>query len=107
MSQMLDTNEINYTKAIIYKTVASNLSSLKINEYDMFIFFSPSGVASLYKNFPEYKQGKTLIAAFGPTTSKAVKDAGLKLNIEAPTKTAPSMTMAIEQHIQKEAKKKK
>lgn len=106
MTQMLDTNEINYSKAIIYKTVASNLSSLKIDEYDMFIFFSPSGVASLYKNFPEYKQGKTLIAAFGPTTSKAVKDADLKLNIEAPTKTAPSMTMAIEQYIQKEAKKK-
>jgi len=106
MTQMLDENEIKYAKAIIYKTVASNLSSLKINEYDMFIFFSPSGVASLFKNFPEFKQGKTLIAAFGPTTSKAVLDAGLKLDVEAPTKTAPSMTMAIEEYIQKEAKKK-
>lgn len=106
MTQMLDENEIKYSKAIIYKTVASNLSNLKINEYDMFIFFSPSGVASLFKNFPEFKQGKTLIAAFGPTTSKAVLDAGLKLDVEAPTKTAPSMTMAIEEYIQKEAKKK-
>lgn len=106
ITQMLDTNEIKYSKAIIYKTVASNLSNLKIDEYDMFIFFSPSGVTSLFKNFPEFKQGKTLVAAFGPTTSKAVIDAGLKLNVEAPTKTAPSMTMAIEQYIQKEAKKK-
>jgi uroporphyrinogen-III synthase len=107
MTQMLEADEIKYSKAIIYKTVASNLSNLKIDEFDMFIFFSPSGVTSLFKNFPEFKQRKTLIAAFGPTTTKAVKDAGLKLNIEAPTKTAPSMTMAIEEYIQKEAKKKK
>ena len=107
MTRLMDSEEIDYSKAIIYKTVASNLSELKIDDHDMLIFFSPSGVASLFKNFPEYKQGKTLIAAFGPTTTKAVKDAGLKLNIEAPTKTAPSMTMAIEEYIQKEAKKKK
>lgn len=107
MTQLLETHEINYTKAIIYKTVASNLSGIKIDEYDMFIFFSPSGVTSLFKNFPDYKQGNTLIAAFGPTTSRAIKEAGLTLNIGAPTKTAPSMTMAIEQYIQKEAKKKK
>ncbi len=107
MTRLLDTNEINYTKAIMYKTVASNLKDVKIDSYDMLIFFSPSGVASLFKNFPEFKQDATLIAAFGPTTHKAVKDAGLALNIEAPTKTSPSMTMAIEEYIQKEAKKKK
>ena len=71
----------------------------------MLIFFSPTGVTSLFKNFPEFHQNSTLIAAFGPTTSKAVKDAGLKLNIEAPTKTAPSMSMAIEQYMQKNNKK--
>jgi uroporphyrinogen-III synthase len=107
MTHLLDTNEINYTKAIIYKTVASNLKNVNINGYDMLIFFSPSGVTSLYKNFPEFNQENKLIAAFGPTTTKAVKDAGLNLNIEAPTKTAPSMTMAIEEYIQKEAKKTK
>ncbi|MCK5337331.1 MAG: uroporphyrinogen-III synthase, partial [Bacteroidales bacterium] len=71
----------------------------------MLIFFSPSGVKSLVKNFPEFKQNSTLIAAFGPTTGKAVNEAGLKLNISAPTKTAPSMTMAIEQFIHKMNKK--
>ena len=99
--KMLESSGIDYTKAIIYKTLASNLSDVKINDYDMLVFFSPSGVKSLFKNFPEYKQNDTLIAAFGPTTSKAIKEFGLELNINAPTKNAPSMTMAIEQYLQK------
>lgn len=106
MTRQLDENEINYQKAVIYKTLASDLSHLKIAEYDMLIFFSPSGVKSLFKNFPEFKQNSTLIAAFGPTTAKAIAEAGLSLDVAAPTKTAPSMTMAIEQYIQKMNKKK-
>jgi uroporphyrinogen-III synthase len=106
MTRMLEESNIDYQKAVFYKTLASDLSHLDIKEYDMLIFFSPSGVKSLIKNFPEFKQNSTLIAAFGPTTAKAVDDAGLKLNISAPTKTAPSMTMAIEQYIQKMNKKR-
>jgi uroporphyrinogen-III synthase len=106
MTRLLDENNVDYQKAVFYKTLASDLSHLTIKEYDMLIFFSPSGVKSLIKNFPEFKQNSTLIAAFGPTTAKAIDDAGLKLNISAPTKTAPSMTMAIEQYIQKVNKRK-
>jgi uroporphyrinogen-III synthase len=106
MTKQLDDQDIDYQKAVFYKTLASDLSHLNIMEYDMLIFFSPSGVKSLIKNFPKFEQNSTLIAAFGPTTAKAVDDAGLKLNISAPTKTAPSMTMAIEQYIQKMNKKK-
>jgi uroporphyrinogen-III synthase len=106
MTNMLDENNIDYQKAVFYKTLASDLSHLDIKNYDMLIFFSPSGVKSLIKNFPTFTQNSTLIAAFGPTTAKAVDEAGLKLNISAPTKTAPSMTMAIEQYIQKMNKKK-
>ncbi len=106
LSKLLNDNEIKFTKAIMYRTVASNLSKVKIDNYNMLIFFSPSGITSLFKNFPKYKQNDALIAAFGPTTSKAVKDAGLELNIKAPTKTAPSMTMAIDEYIQKAARKK-
>ncbi len=106
MIKLLDDNKINYTKAVLYKTVASDLSKVDIKKFDLIIFFSPSGIVSLFKNFPEYKQNGTIIAAFGPTTTKAVKEAGLELNIQAPTKTAPSMTMAIDEFIQKEKKKK-
>lgn len=106
MTRLLDENEINYQKAVIYKTLASDLSHLDIEGYDMLIFFSPAGIKSLFKNFPDFRQNSTLIAAFGPTTAKAVDEAGLKLDISAPTKTAPSMTMAIEQYIEKMNKKK-
>jgi uroporphyrinogen-III synthase len=105
LPKLLEDNKVKFTKAIIYRTLASDLSHLKISEYDMIIFFSPSGVKSLIKNFPEYNQGDTRIGVFGPATAKAVKDAGLKLDLNAPTKTAPSMTMALNQFIEKLHKK--
>ena len=107
ISKMLEDAGINYNKGVFYRTLASDLSHLDIKEYDMLIFFSPSGITSLFKNFPGFKQNSTMIGAFGPTTSKAVIDSGLTLNIEAPTKTAPSMTMAIEEFLQKNHKKSK
>lgn len=97
----LEEHHIDFTKAVIYKTVASDLSDLEHVNYDVLVFFSPSGIASLFKNFPKFKQNNTRIAAFGPTTSQAVLDAGLKLDIQAPVPAAPSMTMALEQYIKK------
>ncbi len=104
--KLLEKNKIKYSIAVIYKTLCSKLSNLDINKYDMIVFFSPLGVESLFKNFPDYKQGDSVIAAFGPTTAKSVKKAGLTLSIEAPTPKAPSMIMAIEQYLQKVNKKK-
>lgn len=101
LPDLLEQNKIKYSKAIIYQPVASDLSDLDIYNYDMLVFFSPTGVESLFKNFPDYKQGDRIIACFGPTTAQAVEDAGLRLDIKAPTKTSPSMTMAIEEFIQK------
>lgn len=97
----LGENGFNYTEAIIYRTVASDLSDLENVYYDILAFFSPSGINSLLVNFPEFKQNKTRIAAFGPTTAKAVRDADLILDIEAPLPNAPSMTGAIELYIKK------
>ncbi len=102
--KMLDAEKINYTKAVIYRTVASNLSHLDLNKYDMMIFFSPAGIQSLKTNFPDYDQGVQLIAAFGKTTAKAIREAGLRLNIPAPTQSAPSMSMAVEEYLAKLAK---
>ena len=99
--QLLDKAGYNYTKAIIYNTVSSDLSDLKEVNYDILVFFSPSGIQSLMQNFPQFSQDETKIACFGPTTAKAVLDAGLRLDIEAPTAEAPSMTMALEQFIKK------
>lgn len=98
---LLDKAGVNYTNAVFYRTVASDLSDMRKVHYDMLVFFSPGGVESLRKNFPDYEQKDTLIAAFGPTTSKAVRDAGLRLDIKAPLPEAPSMTGAIELYLKK------
>ncbi|MCC7302638.1 MAG: uroporphyrinogen-III synthase [Bacteroidia bacterium] len=103
--EVLDQHGIQYTKAIIYRTVCSDLSDLANVNYDCLVFFSPSGITSLLKNFPKFRQNKTLIAAFGATTSKAVEDAGLRLDIHAPQPQSPSMTMALEQYIKKAGKR--
>jgi len=100
----LESHNIDYTKAVIYRTVASDLSDLANVNYDVLVFFSPSGITSLFKNFPKFRQNNTRIAAFGPTTAQAVIDAGLRLDIQAPVPAAPSMTMALEQYIKKNNK---
>lgn len=102
--ELLDKEGYNYTKAVLYKTVSSDLSDLKDIKYDILVFFSPSGIKSLYQNFPDFEQNNTRIACFGPSTAQAVRDAGLRLDIEAPTSQAPSMTMALEQYIKKNNK---
>jgi len=103
---LLNKNKINYTKAILYRTVSSDLSDLKDVNYDVLVFFSPSGIKSLFQNFPDFKQNDTKIASFGPATAKAVKEAGLRLDIQAPMPQAPSMAMALEQFIKKYNKRK-
>lgn len=103
----LEQAKIAYTKAIMYRTVSADLSDLADVNYDMLVFYSPSGIKSLFENFPDFKQNNTQIATFGPKTAKAVKDAGLKVNVSAPTKEAPSMTMAIDQFVNQNNKAKK
>ncbi|TSJ46548.1 uroporphyrinogen-III synthase [Fluviicola chungangensis] len=102
----LEEAKIPFTKAMLYRTVASDLSDLEDVYYDMLVFFSPGGIESLFKNFPDFKQNKTLIAAFGPTTANAVVKNNLRLDVHAPMPNAPSMTAAIENFIKESNKKK-
>lgn len=97
----LSENNFKYSEAVIYETVASDLSDLDDVTYDILAFYSPSGINSLFVNFPEFKQNDTRIAVFGPTTAKAAEDAGLITDIEAPQPNAPSMTGALELYIKK------
>jgi uroporphyrinogen-III synthase len=97
--EILDKEKLNYTNAVLFKTVCSDLSDLSDVKYDMLVFYSPSGIESLFKNFPNFVQNETKIATFGSTTSKAAVEAGLRLDVFAPQPSAPSMTMAIENFI--------
>ena len=103
--EILEQNKVNFDKAVLYRTVCSDLSDLADVNYDVLVFFSPAGIASLYENFPTFKQKDTKIAVFGATTAQAAEDAGLEINIAAPKPEAPSMTMALEQYIKKNNKK--
>ena len=101
----LDELEVRWTRTNLYRTVMSDLSDLENVFYDVLVFFSPSGIDSLFKNFPNFQQNNTRIAVFGNSTVKAATKAGLKINIQAPTPETPSMTMALDKYIKDVNKK--
>lgn len=94
--ELLDKNNIKYTIGTMYKTISTDFSNVKDFDYDILVFYSPSGIKSLRENFPDFIQGDVKIAAFGPTTASAVEHEGLRLDINAPNPKAPSMTMALD-----------
>lgn len=104
--ELLDKNKIEYKIGNMYKTISADLSDLADVYYDILVFYSPSGPKSLLENFPDFVQNNTIIAAFGPTTADAVKCLGLRLDIDAPNQTSPSMTMALDEFIRESRKGK-
>ena len=103
-TQILDTTKIQYTKAAMYRTVSNDFAPDEAFDYDMLIFFSPNGINSLLKNFPDFVQGDICIGALGASTAKSVKEAGFRLDIEAPRPEAPSMTAALELFLKEKMK---
>lgn len=103
----LDKSKIKYTKAVMYRTVSNYFDPKDEFNYDMLLFFSPFGVQSLMQNFPGFEQGEILIGCFGATTAAAVREAGLRLDLEAPTTECPSMTMALDAFLKEYSKKQK
>lgn len=103
---VLNSLKIDWTPGTFYKTVMSDLSDLKDVYYDILAFFSPTGIKSLFKNFPDFEQNNTRIAVFGSTTQKEALEHGLRVDIMAPTPETPSMTMALEKYITKANKEK-
>lgn len=101
IQELLDTKKLHHLECVMYRTVSNDFTpeEVKTFDYDMLVFFSPSGVESLMKNFPDFNQEKIAIATFGPATAKAVKDAGLRLDLEAPSEKYPSMTGALQHYL--------
>lgn len=98
-AEILDANNVDYTKAVMYRTVSNDFAPDEPFDYDMLLFFSPAGIESLKKNFPDFEQGNVRIGCFGASTAKAVQDAGLRLDLQAPTPHAPSLTAALENYL--------
>ncbi|CAM4112805.1 uroporphyrinogen-III synthase [Zobellia nedashkovskayae] len=103
--EILDGIDIEWKRAVFYKTVISDLSDLRDVYYDILVFFSPSGIESLLQNFPDFEQKETRIAVFGNSTVDAATTAGLRIDIKAPTPETPSMTMALQKYIHSANKK--
>lgn len=103
--QLMTANKINFTKAIIYKTVSVDFTDLDVRDYQMLVFFSPFGIQSLYDTYPDFEQKDLMISVFGATTAAAALEKGLNIAVHAPTETAPSMTMALDQFLAKNNKK--
>lgn len=101
LSNLLESKKLNHRECVMYKTVSNDFTPEEVEhfDYDMLIFFSPSGIEALTKNFPEFHQGDIAIATFGPATAKAAKEAGLRLDIEAPNEKYPSMTGALQHYL--------
>ena len=98
-ANMLDAKKLNHSEAVMFRTVSNDFAKDEPFDYDMLIFFSPSGISSLMKNVPGYQQGDTAIGTFGPTTAKAAKDAGLRVDLEAPSPQFPSITAALQDYV--------
>ena len=101
VANLLDSKKLIHKEVVMYKTVSNDFTEEEVKnfDYDMLIFFSPSGIESLTKNFPDFNQGEIAIGTFGPATAKAVQDAGLRLDLQAPTEKYPSMTGALQHYL--------
>ncbi len=103
---MMEHANADYTKAVMYKTVCTDFTQEPDFNYDMFVFFSPTGISSLFKNFPDFEQGDISIGCMGSTTMKVAQEAGLRVDVQAPTPEAPSMPAALDLFLKNQAKKK-
>ena len=102
VAKLLESKKLQHRECVMYRTVSNDFTEQEAKDfdYDMLVFFSPSGIESLTKNFPSFDQGKVAIATFGPATAKAAQDAGLRVDLEAPSKQYPSMTGALQHYME-------
>lgn len=102
VAKLLESKKLQHRECVMYRTVSNDFTEQEAKDfdYDMLVFFSPSGIESLTKNFPSFDQGKVAIATFGPATAKAAQDAGLRVDLEAPSTQYPSMTGALQHYLE-------
>jgi len=99
IAQYLVKHSITFAEVTLFRTVSNDIAPVMKNAFDMIVFFSPYSVQTLFDNYPDFKQNGTLIGAFGPTTSKAIEDSGMRLDVKAPVPNAPSMVSALERYL--------
>lgn len=99
LAKAMENAKVTLTEGVMYRTVSNEISREELEQYDMLVFFSPAGIESLNKNFPDFVQGDKVIGCFGAPTAKAIREAGLRLDIEAPVEGITSMSAAIDKYL--------
>ena len=102
IANLLDSKKLTHKEVVMYRTVSNDFQEGEDFDYNMLIFFSPSGIHALLKNFPDFEQKDIAIGTFGPATAQAARDAGLRLDLEAPSPQYPSITAALDDFIKKQ-----
>ena len=102
LTSLMDAQNITYNTAVFVKSVPQDLKDINLQNYDMVVFYNPYDIKSLYENFPEFQQGNIKFVAYGKSIVKAMEDAGLTIEIQAPTPEAPSVARAIELYLEKQ-----
>ncbi|MBR4572850.1 MAG: uroporphyrinogen-III synthase [Prevotella sp.] len=104
ITRLLDSKGLDHKECVLYRTVSNDFSEeeKKNFDYDMALFFSPTGIKTLVDNFPNVHESQLHIGTFGPTTAKTARDAGLDISLEAPTERYPSMTGALRHFLQEQ-----
>ena len=101
LTSLFDAKGLDYTKAILVKSVTNDLKDeVDLSSYDMMVLYNPSDLKSLKENFPAFEQGGLKIATYGKSIARSVEEAGLRIDLKAPTPEAPSVAKAIELYLQ-------
>ena len=100
LTNLLDAQGIDYKAAVFIKSVPQDLKDMSLKDYDMVVFYNPHDVKSLQENFPGFEQGDIKFVSYGKSIVKAMEEAGLKIDVKAPTPEAPSVARAIELYLQ-------
>ena len=101
ITRVFEQNGLDFKSAMFVKSVSRDLKSVTPSDYDMIVLYNPSDVKSLFENFPDFKQENIRFVSYGKSVVKAMSDAGLEIEISAPTATAPSVAKAIELYLEK------
>ena len=99
LTRLFQAQGLDYTTSVFVKSVPQDLKDVDLESYDLVVFYNPADLKSLYANFPEFKPGNARFVTFGKQIVKAMEEAGLPVEIQAPTPEAPSVARALELYL--------
>ena len=102
--RLFEAAKLDYTPAVFVKSVSQDLKDVDLHAYDMIVLYNPADVKSLYENFPAFEQGDIKFVSYGRSIVKAMEEAGLSIEVKAPSPEVPSVARAIERYLEQQGK---